>query len=93
MQLWGAVLGHQQRYEGLLWKAERDRLVLHELALRERRERFRRRVISWLGAALVAWGWRLQGGYAAGREVAVVAGASRPCCLISSGCQEAPKAR
>lgn len=57
---WLDVVAQQERYKDLLREAQSGRLVLHELALAERRDRFHRRVISWLGRGLVAWGWRLQ---------------------------------
>ncbi len=60
MLRWFDVVGQQERYKELLREAQRSRLVLHELALSERRDRFHRRVISWLGRGLVTWGWRLQ---------------------------------
>ena len=60
---WRGILAHQERYKDRLREAERDRLVLHELALRRKRDRFHRRAMTWLGRGLVAWGWRLQERY------------------------------
>jgi hypothetical protein len=66
MPSWCAVLGHQGRYEDLLFEARRDRLVLHELAVHEGRGRLLRQVISRLGRCLVGWGSCLQERYAGG---------------------------
>ena len=63
MQSWNEVLAQQERHTDALRLAEKDRLVLHELALRERaekRDRFHCRVMTCLGRALVTCGWRLQ---------------------------------
>jgi hypothetical protein len=93
MQGWCDVLGHQERFEDLLSEARRDRLILHELALRQGRGHFLRRASSWLGRLLVGWGWSLQERYAVGMEVAACAGAAGPRCLTSKGCQQVPKSR
>ena len=63
MQSWNEVLARQERHEDALREAEKDRLVLHELALHKRRERFHCRVMAWLGRCLVAWGCCLQERY------------------------------
>jgi hypothetical protein len=63
MERWSEVAARQERHRDAVREAERDRLALHELALREKRgkgERFHRRVMTRLGRGLVSWGWRLQ---------------------------------
>jgi hypothetical protein len=63
VQSWNEVRAHQERHTDALRLAAKDRLVLHELILRERaqkRDRFHCRAMASLGRALVAWGWRLQ---------------------------------
>lgn len=63
MERWSEVAARQERHRDAVREAERDRLALHELALRERGEsgqRFHCRVMTWLGRGLIAWGWRLQ---------------------------------
>ena len=72
MERWSEVAARQERHEDALREAEKDRLALHELGLRERREGglpFHRRVMTRLGRGLVAWGWRLQEYFGAGIEV------------------------
>jgi hypothetical protein len=62
MQSWNEVRARQERHSDALRLAERDRLVLHELALAERTgsgQQFHRRAMTWLGRGLVAWGWRM----------------------------------
>jgi hypothetical protein len=63
MQSWNEVRAHQERHADALRFAEKDRLVLHEVALRERaekRDRLHCRVMAGLGRALGTCGWRLQ---------------------------------
>jgi len=72
MQSWNEVRAQQERHTDALRLAEKDRLALHELALRERagnRDRFHCRVMTCLGRALVTWGWRLQQHFGAAAEV------------------------
>jgi len=56
MQSWNEVRARQERYKDARREAERDQLVLHELALRERADSVRRRVMTRLGWGLVARG-------------------------------------
>lgn len=60
MSFWREVVAQKERYEDLLGAAERNRIVLHELALREGRQPLRHRAMARLGRGLVVWGWRLQ---------------------------------
>jgi len=60
MERWSEVLARQECHNDALREAERDRLVLHELALQAKGDRFHRRVMTWLGCGLVSWGGRLQ---------------------------------
>jgi hypothetical protein len=72
MQSWNEVLAQQERHSDALRLAQKDRLVLHELALRERaekRDRFHCRAMTRLGRALVTWGQRLQQHFGATGEV------------------------
>jgi len=72
MQSWNEVRAQQERHADALRFAEKDRLVLHELALRERaekRDRLHCRVMTSLGRALVTCGWRLQQHFGATAEV------------------------
>jgi hypothetical protein len=66
---WQDILAYQERYKDRLREAERDRLVLHELALRHKSDSFHRRAMTWLGRGLVAWGWHLQERYGTMVEV------------------------
>jgi hypothetical protein len=66
---WRYVLAHQERYKDRLREAERNGVVLRELALRQKRGRSYRRAMAWLGRGLVAWGWRLQERYGTMVEV------------------------
>jgi hypothetical protein len=62
MQSWNEVRARQERHKDALRLAEKDRLVLHELALTERTgsgQRFHRRAMTWLGRGLVASGRRM----------------------------------
>jgi hypothetical protein len=62
MQSWNEVRAQQERHKDAVRLAERDRLVLHELALREKgdsSERIDRRAMAWLGRGLISWGWRM----------------------------------
>jgi hypothetical protein len=63
MLSWHDILAHQERYKDRLREAQSNQLVLHELDLRESKDRFHCRVLTWLGRGLVAWGWRLQERY------------------------------
>lgn len=58
-------LVHRERYKDLLREAEKARLVRQARAGQERRDRFYRRPLTWLGVRLVVWGWRLQERYGA----------------------------
>ena len=58
-------LVRQEHYKDLLREAERARLVRQMRAGQERRDRFYRRTLIWLGCRLVVWGWRLQERYGA----------------------------
>jgi hypothetical protein len=72
MQSWNEVRAQQERHVDALRLAEKDRLVLHELVLRERaekRDRLHCRMMTSLGRALVTWGWRLQQHFGATGEV------------------------
>ncbi|HUS69338.1 MAG TPA: hypothetical protein VM075_01005 [Anaerolineae bacterium] len=76
MQSWNEVRAQQERHVDALRFAEKDRLVLHELALRERAEKTARlhcRVMTCLGRALVSWGWRLQQHFGATEQVGATA--------------------
>ena len=66
---------HQERYKDLLREAERYRLAQQALAGREKRDRFHRRALTWLGGRLVAWGWRLQERYGAATAARCLQGA------------------
>jgi hypothetical protein len=63
MQSWNEVRARQERFKDARREAERDQVVLHELALRERAEGASARVMTRLGRGLVAYGWRLQERY------------------------------
>ena len=52
-----------ERYKELLREAEQERLVQQVLAGRERRDRFYRPALVWLGCRLVEWGKSLQRRY------------------------------
>jgi len=65
MQSWNEVRARQERFKDARREAERDQVVLHELALRERADSVRGRVMTRVGRGLVAWGWRLQERYGA----------------------------
>jgi hypothetical protein len=72
MQSWNEVRARQERHADALRFAEKDQLVLHELALRERaqkKDRLHCRAMTRLGRALVTWGSRLQQHFAATPEV------------------------
>jgi hypothetical protein len=72
MLSWNEVRAQQERHVDALRLAEKDGLVLHELALRERaekRDRLHCRAMTCLGRALVTWGWRLQQHFGAAAEV------------------------
>jgi hypothetical protein len=72
MQSWNEVRAHQERHADALRLAAKGRLILHELALRERaekRDRLHCRVMAGLGRALVTCGWRLQQHFGATGEV------------------------
>ena len=56
-------LVYREHYKDLLREAEKARLVRQMQAGQERRERFHRRALIWLGRRLVVWGWRLQERY------------------------------
>jgi hypothetical protein len=43
-------------------------VLLRELALAEKRDRFHCRLLTWMGRRLVSWGWRLQERYGAVAE-------------------------
>ncbi|TKJ30016.1 MAG: hypothetical protein CEE40_06305 [Chloroflexi bacterium B3_Chlor] len=86
---WRDIVAQQERYKDLLREAERHRLVLHELALHERKNRFGCRAMAWLGRALVAWGWRLQERYAARLEVPAFPGGVTPPSVMRDGCDQA----
>jgi hypothetical protein len=53
----------QERYKDFLREAEHERLVQQALAGRERRDRFYRPALVWLGCRLVEWGKSLQQRY------------------------------
>jgi len=77
MQSWNEVRAQQERHADALRFAGKDRLVLHELALRERaarRDRIHCRAMTGLGRALVSWGSRLQEHFAATAEVGAATG-------------------
>jgi hypothetical protein len=65
MLSWSDIMVQQERNADLLREAERERLIQHVLAGRERRGRFTRQALAWLGQRLVAWGCRLQERYGA----------------------------
>jgi hypothetical protein len=69
MQRWGDALAQQERYKDFLREAEQYRLVRPALAGSDRHAGFHRRVLTWLGGRLVAWGWRLQERYGVGAAV------------------------
>ncbi len=60
---WLGLMDRQERYKEILREAERDRLVQQVLAGRERRDRFYRPALAWLGCRLVEWGKSLQQRY------------------------------
>jgi len=60
MERWSEVAARQERHRDAVREAERGRLALHELALQTKRDCTHRRVMTWLGRGLIAWGWRLQ---------------------------------
>jgi hypothetical protein len=72
MQSWNEVRARQERHADALRLAEKDQLVLHEVALRERaqnKDRLHCRAMACLGRALVNWGSRLQERFGATAEV------------------------
>jgi hypothetical protein len=69
MLSWSDIMVQQERNADLLREAERERLIQHMLAGRERRGRFTRQALAWLGQRLVAWGCRLQERYGAATAV------------------------
>jgi hypothetical protein len=88
---WRDVVAHQERYKDLRREAERDRLILHELALIERENRLRCRAITWLGRSLVSWGWRLQERYGAELEVPALAEPLAARSVMNDCCHQAGK--
>ncbi len=52
-----------ERYKEFLREAERERLIQQVLAGREKRDRFYRPALAWLGRHLVDWGKSLQQRY------------------------------
>jgi hypothetical protein len=58
-------LVYREHYKDLLREAEKARLARQARAGQERRDRFYRRPVAWLGGPLVIWGWRLQERYGA----------------------------
>ncbi len=60
---WLGLTERQERYKDFLREAEHDRLVQQVLAGRERRDRFYRPALAWLGCRLVEWGKSLQQRY------------------------------
>ncbi len=67
---WNDVLAQQERYKDLLREAEKAQLVRQAAAGRGRRDGLHRRVLTWLGLRLVAWGCYLQARYGVAVEVA-----------------------
>ena len=88
---WRDVVAQQERYKDLQREAERDRLILHELALIERKNRFHCRAMTRLGRGLVSWGWRLQQRYGAQLEVPALAKPVATRSVMSDGCHQAGK--
>ena len=60
---WLSPLERQGRYKELLREAEQERLIQRALAGREKRDRFYRAALAWLGCRLVEWGESLQQRY------------------------------
>ena len=88
---WRDVVAQQERYKDLQREADRDRLILHELALIERKNRFHCRAMTGLGRGLVSWGWRLQQRYGAGLEVPALPEPVATRSVMSDGCHQAGK--
>ena len=63
MLSWTNVMACQEHHADLLQEAQQERLARQALARPRRRDRFYRRVLTWLGHHLVTWGWRLQARY------------------------------
>jgi hypothetical protein len=60
---WLGLMEQQERYKDFLREAEHERLVQQALAGREKRDRFYRSALAWLGCRLVEWGKSLQRRY------------------------------
>ena len=74
---WREVIVHQEHRQEFLLEAERHRLVRQALAGRERRDGIHRRVLTWVGRHLVAWGCFLERRYGAAVEAPAAPGVSQ----------------
>ncbi len=63
MLSWREVLAYQDRYDDLLRDAEKDAVLMRDLALAEKRDSFHCRLLTWVGRRLVSWGASLQERY------------------------------
>lgn len=74
---WSDIMVQQECYADLLREAEKERLIRQMLPGGEKRDRFYRRALIWLGRLLVTWGYRLQERY--GAAAAAVYSSGTPC--------------